>query len=241
MSKDMDTRFQRHTQCGVRGVWNSESHQRLIKFEFANMNFLVRFEADGYLPDLIPGNLKTQEEPVHIKSHMEPEDLLSSIKAASISIDPSETSEQEAIDLKISKGGRYIPQCAIFDLKTRSVKKEHIDTLSEEMGRLWIRQIPNFILAYHKSGKFDDIRVQDVRENMKQWEESEQPDLQRFATLLQTIISFARSTENERLELEHGADEEVLNIRVPGGIVNSVLPPALADRWNARSGSVTNS
>ncbi|KAJ5939589.1 hypothetical protein N7466_002723 [Penicillium verhagenii] len=219
-------------------VPKSESHQRLITFEIANMNCLVRFEADGYLPDLIPEDLKAKKNPDHKKSDVEPDDLLSSIEGAKISAAHSDSTEKESSTLIISKGGRYIPQCAIFDLKTRAVYKADIDTLSEEISRLWLRQIPNFVLAYHKFGKFEDIRVKDVSEDIKKWEESEQPGLQRFATLLQMIISFARSAEDGKLEVEHEEDENVLNLRTPGGTIGSVLPEDLAGHWNANSGSV---
>ncbi|KAH8430079.1 uncharacterized protein LDX57_007749 [Aspergillus melleus] len=218
-------------------IRNSESHQRLITFDFANMKCLVRFESDGYLPDLIPEHLKIQKDPISNKDYVGPEDILSSMQAATISTVHSAIPEQEPSPLRILKRGRYIPQCAIFDLKTRSARKADFDTLSEQMGRLWIRQIPNFVLAYHRSGKFDDIRVQDVRQEIKQWEQSQQPDLRRFASLLQMIISFARSTEDRKLELEHGEDEKFLNLRIPGGVARSALPPDLAENWNARFSS----
>lgn len=218
-------------------VRKSESHQRLVNFDFANINCLVLFEADGYLPGLIPEDLKIQKDPLSQKSDLEPEDLLSSFRGATISTAQPTTTKNGPSTLRISSGGRRIPQCAIFDLKTRSAKKADIDILSEEMGRLWIRQIPNFVLAYHESGRFDDIRVQDVREEMKQWERSQQPVLQRFSTLLQMVISFARSADDGKLELEHDESEEVLNIRIPGGIVGNILPPALTEVWSARSGS----
>ncbi|EED23739.1 conserved hypothetical protein [Talaromyces stipitatus ATCC 10500] len=205
----------------------SESHQRLITYDFAGMNCLVRFEADGYLPDLIPDSLRIQKESVSNKSEIEPDDLLSAIEASTISPIPSVTTDTETTALQISEKGRYVPQCAIFDLKTRSAKKSGVDTFSEEAARLWIRQIPNFILAYHKFGTFDDIRVQDVRDELKQWEESHQPELVKFATLLKMVVSFTRSTEDGKLEIEHEENAKELNLRRPGGVVNGVLPSSL--------------
>ena len=32
--------------------------------------------------------------------------------------------------------------------------------------RLWIRQITNFILAYHDRGRFKEIKIQEVREDV---------------------------------------------------------------------------
>ena len=105
--------------------WSSEvkgsaSHQRLIKYNFTGLTCMVRFEGDGYLRDLVPGNEEDDEAPPSI---------------------PKLTA------LSMRSGGRPIPQKAMFDLKTRSVKRILDDVLGEELPRLWLTQIPNFILV----------------------------------------------------------------------------------------------
>lgn len=70
--------------------------------------------------------------------------------------------------LKVLRGGNQVPQSAVFDLKTRSIKKMDVDTIAEELPRLWISQIPNFILAYHTQGVFNDIQIHDVRDAVKE-------------------------------------------------------------------------
>ncbi|RAL15896.1 uncharacterized protein BO97DRAFT_475504 [Aspergillus homomorphus CBS 101889] len=217
----------------TKDVRTSESHQRLINYEFANMNVLMRFEADGFLPELVPkSGLAAQENPIHGESDAELEDVLASITAATITTNHSSATidDRNPSALEISKAGRYIPQCAIFDLKTRSARKSKTDILQEQMSRLWIRQVPHLVLAFHNTGRFDDVRVMDVQENLKNWEESQQPSLQRFAILMQMVTSFVRSAEVGKLEVEHninGEEKGVLNFRIPGGTVNSVLPPDL--------------
>lgn len=208
----------------------SESHQRLVNYDFAGMNCLVRFEVDGFLPDLIPEDLKVQKDHTSETGDVKVDDLLSSIQGVMISSVHSATKDAEVKKLKVSKRGHYIPQRAVFDLKTRSVKRMDVQTVEEELPRLWIRQIPNFVLAYHKFGKFNDIRVKDVREELKRWEESQQLALVRFASLLHMVVSFARSVDNGKFEIEHEEGEKILNFREPGGIVNSVLPTSLASK-----------
>ncbi|KAJ5150851.1 uncharacterized protein N7482_010103 [Penicillium canariense] len=212
-------------------VQGSESHQRLVHYDFSGMSCLVRFEVDGFLPDLIPEDLKMQKDPTPENGDVNAEDLVSHIHGFMISSAHSATTNAETKDLKISNKGRHIPQCGVFDLKTRSVKKINVNTIAEELPRLWIRQIPNFVLAYHTFGKFNDIRIQDVREELKHWEEREQPALVKFASLLQMVVSFARSSDNGRLEIEHEEDEKVLNLREPGGVVDRVLPSVLTSEW----------
>jgi hypothetical protein len=206
-------------------VKGSMSHQRLIQYDFAGMKCLVRFEADGYLPDLAPDVAKGPDE-------VNADDILASINEATISSIPRSPIDDDPKKLRIERKGRHIPQAAVYDLKTRSIKKKDVDTLGEEMARLWIAQIPNFILAYHKFGKFEDVRVQDVSEKVKQWEKDQQPALVKFANLLQMIVSFARSSESGRFEIEHGEGGKRLNLREQGGVVNSVLPSALTEEWD---------
>ena len=66
----------------------------------------------------------------------------------------------ETVDLIIRSAGHEVPQTAIFDLKTRSARRE-ID-MDEVYPRLWVSQTPKFIIAYHNSGQFNGIPVQDL-------------------------------------------------------------------------------
>lgn len=220
----------------------SESHQRLITYDFAGMNCLVRFEADGFLPDMIPDGLRTNPEHTAAgTSDIDPNDLLSSTEAVTVSSMLPITTTTKSTTLEISKGGRYIPQCAVFDLKTRSIKRSNVDTLSEELDRLWIRQIPNFVLAYHTFGKFNDIRVRDVRQHFTEWENAQKSGLLRFANLLQMVVSFARSVDDGKLEVEFEQGSNFLNLRIPGGVVGSVLPSSITDEWGLYHDSVAKS
>jgi len=102
------------------------------------------------------------------------------------------------------------------------------------MHRLWLSQIPNFVLAFHKDGVFEDedIHVQDVSNKITDWEEDNQVLLRKFASLLKTIVSFARGWEDGRLELrrEEGSSS-TLEFRKQTGDIRRVLPSHLCDRW----------
>jgi hypothetical protein len=61
-----DVRGYGHTFPEAYTTWNasgqgSESHQRLINYDFAGMNCLVRFEVDGFSTGLDPRRLKDPE------------------------------------------------------------------------------------------------------------------------------------------------------------------------------------
>lgn len=213
------------------GVQGSESHQRLVNYVFAGMNFLVRFEVDGFLPALIPEGFKLQTNHTCGTVGAEADDIFLSIQGVNISSLPLTTIDAKQ-KLMVRTRGHLIPQCAVFDLKTRSVKRMDDQTVEEQLPRLWIRQIPNFVLAYHAGGKFDDIRILDVREKLKHWEAAQQPALVRYANLLKIVVSFARSMDRGRFEIEHEEGRETLYFREPGGMINSVLPTHLTSKWD---------
>jgi hypothetical protein len=222
-------------------VRGSESHQRVVSYEFSTLKILVRFEVDGFLNESVHDHEhKFELEPLNpgcgfvsesseTGSNTENELLKSMANAAVSSVclaDKREASEA----LRIERRGRSIPQCVIFDLKTRSLKKKHIDTLQEELPRLWVAQIPNFMLAHHEFGVFKSIEVHDTTQAIKEWEEENQEALVRFAALLKRIVAFARSMG--KFEIVRGVDSEELEMREQGGIVRGVLPTDLMDMWD---------
>lgn len=228
-----------HTFPEAYTTWNenvgrSKSHQRVVKYKFADMQCLIRFEPDGFLPGLVTDTHETEQAPVPGSQEgiTNAEEGLPSIEDITLSDAPSSASEMAPQQLEIAMQGRRIPQCAVFDLKTRSRSKRSTNVLKEELPRLWLTQIPNFILAHHTDGQFKHIQVRDARDEVKQWEETEQLALRKFASLLQMIVAFARSLEDGRLEIEREENVQVLNLRAQGGAVNSVLPPAVASRWD---------
>jgi hypothetical protein len=209
-------------------VKGSESHQRVMKYDFAGMSCLVRFEADGYLPSVAQNSSSRSSEWDPAEAA---EDLLSSLENVAISNLP-EGGLKNPETLKISARGEYISQSAIFDLKTRSFRKKDEDTLGQELPRLWIAQVPYFILAHHKAGLFIDIQVVDVRERVRRWEEDQEAILARFADLLKKIVSFARSLECGRFEITREDGATVLELRAQCAGAGRVLTPHVAKKWD---------
>lgn len=74
-----------------------------------------------------------------------------------------------------------VPQKAMFDIKTRSSRKKGDDVLAGEIDRLWLRQMPNFILAYHQRGVFDDIAVINVTKLIAKWEADHVDEIRIFS------------------------------------------------------------
>ncbi|EGR46155.1 uncharacterized protein TRIREDRAFT_80578 [Trichoderma reesei QM6a] len=178
----------------------SKSHHRILKLRFGGLDLLVRHSADGYIEDEDEKTSSGGETPA-----AKNEDLTNLLEG--LSIGPASDSSADSEDLEVVEGGKITPQEAIFDLKTRSIKAIGKDTLGEELPRLWLARITKFILAHHTRGKFDNVEVADVHDEVKEWEKSHQEDLGRLSALLHRIQAIALENEDTLLEI----------VRVDGG------------------------
>lgn len=174
-------------EADVRG---SVSHQRIIQYSFGGLNFLVRSESDGYLPKLLHGESPTIAKVASTPAkHESTADIGTLLSATSF----GQTEPISDDQIEIRYGGREIPQAAVFDIKTRSIRNQ-IDMPGEILPRLWVNQTPNFILGYHTRGLFEDVRVQDIRQVLLDWEKENEHFLNRFNSLVHRIISIARKS-----------------------------------------------
>ncbi|KAL5045547.1 hypothetical protein BDW71DRAFT_79727 [Aspergillus fruticulosus] len=208
-------------------VKGSESHQRVLQYNFAGLSCLVRYEGDGYLPNLYQPHVLSSKITASI-----PDDLLISLSQATVS--SVGAGEEQA--LSIETGGQTIPQSAMFDLKTRSAKKQYSDVLKSELPRLWTAQIPNFVIGFHRHGVFDDVRVEDVREEVRQWEADHEDELRKLSILLEVLITFAHGQPDGRYEVVFkGAEgDNELELREVGGELNCCISDSMKRRWTMR-------
>ena len=177
--------------CWDPDVKGSVSHQRLVRYSFGKLQLVVRFEGDGYLAKT-PYSSKISEDATA-------DDLIQGLTVAeNISEEVSPETK-----LNIQRAGEVVGQDFVFDLKTRSIKKMDLDHLAEELPRMWVAQIPNFILAYHTSGVFNNIEVADVHKDVKEWEKTHNKELSKLAALVHKIIAEVRERPNGKLELRH--------------------------------------
>lgn len=212
-------------------VKNSASHQRVIRYDLGGLNCVIRFEADGYLKHLAKEKAIESETEI-----LEPsvDNLNEMLACALTGKGPAAGDPSRRKDLAILHRGEAISQGAIFDLKTRSVYKVKEDTLGSELPRLWVGQIPNFILARHESGVFDDIKVSSVRAQIDEWELSEQDVIHKFVALLRKIIATAKDRSDGKLELLRQPDSSLLEVRQQAAGVNDALTDRLFARWSKR-------
>lgn len=190
-------------------VRGSSSHQRVLRYQFGGLEFLVRFEGDGFIvsgDDEDDDGYRGISKPAELETD-EAVDVLSAALADN-RVTPSVPGDGN-LDLKVIHGGSLVQQDCIFELKTRSARWKEAeafeDTFGDQLPRLWVAQIPKFILAYHSHGTFEEINVRDSQNDVRAWERDHTDVLSRLAALIHNIIGLARARADSRLELRHDA------------------------------------
>ena len=195
------------------------------------MKCLIRSETDGYLPSLATKQKVScgQEK----SATNERDDLAGLLVSTGGNFGGSETiPNSSSTSLQIQTGTGDIPQEAIFDLKTRTINRPYNE--EEILPRLWVNQTPNFVLAYHTAGLFEEqnIQIKNMREPVKAWEERNGKALARLVAVIRKICETARNTEDGKLDVmvrEHGVLE--VRGRAEGDEVGDVLPGDLLEKW----------
>lgn len=93
-------------------------------------------------------------------------------------------------------------------------------------------KVPHFILARHKSGRFDDIQVFDVRERVATWQQNQQDVIHKFVSLLRKISATAKERSDGKLELDRQPDSSILEVREQYEGVSQALSDELLARWS---------
>ncbi|KAG5948946.1 hypothetical protein E4U53_006084 [Claviceps sorghi] len=220
-------------------VRGSSSHQRIVSYRLGGLGLFCLFEGDGYLPrdsdTTRPNAHGKRKEEVSTPSadHLLLADLSVSCRASSS--DDADALPGDEPELKVSAAGNLTHQDSVFELKTRSIKQDSEQNALKEyqLRYLWLRQVPNLVLAYHNSGTFTDIRVMDVRSDVRKWEERRAPEIKKFIGLLRQIVDAARdgAADDDRLEItyEEGANSVCIREQEPG--LPELLPQATLERW----------
>ncbi|KAK0643160.1 geranylgeranyl pyrophosphate synthetase [Cercophora newfieldiana] len=228
-----DVRGYGHTFPEAYTTWEADvkgscSHQRLLRYSFGGLNCVVRFGADGYISPAgwsAPHSASTANE-----KKPSVDDLINTLSGISV---PSPDIEPSKGTLKVEKAGTAVDQRDVFDLKTRSIwtklKKDH---LADELPRLWVAQIPYFILAFHQSGFFapNEIQIKNVRKKVKVWEKNQATHLASLAALIHRIIDVVSAKPSRKIELRC-CETGKLEVRERLADAGEILSPGVRSRW----------
>ncbi|XPT03396.1 hypothetical protein M3J09_012489 [Ascochyta lentis] len=207
-------------------VQGSETHQRIVQYNLGGVRCLVRFECDGFFDDQ-----KVSDSQSSSGKDSATEDTLAQT-LSNTTISPAHNNP--TCPLTIKHRGRVIPQASIFDLKTRSGKHRKEINMDDITPQLWLKQIPNFIVAYHDgAGLFHDIQTRDVQPLVSAWEKDHAQSIHRLVALLQKIVDVTKADDRGLLEIYYPGMGE-LQIRRQAGEGVHALPLALNEEWTER-------
>ncbi|KAF7956949.1 hypothetical protein EAE96_004273 [Botrytis aclada] len=204
-----------------RDVGGSCSHQRIIEYDFADLHLLVRSETDGYLK---------KPEPHAPASSGSEESVQKSIDQSFAKLGVgSTTAVSDNLKLDLRMQGVKKSQSQIFDMKTR----RHLNTfdMEEILPRLWVNQTPNFLIAYHKYGVFDNPQVSNVKDKVLEWERGHSTLLSKFHVLLKRILEVIQDSKDDRVEISWDG-KGPLRVTKRIGEGNRVLPLDLLKKWD---------
>ncbi|OJD21909.1 hypothetical protein ACJ73_06746 [Blastomyces percursus] len=177
-----------------KSVKGSATNQRIIRYEFSGLTFLVRFEADGYLGGMIGTEAKAQERktPTSQKGLSGMDILSQNIESVTM----GKIASEDTASLKFRHAGFDVPQSAIVGLKT-CIRRREI-SVSESLPRLWAREIPNFVVGYHDDGFFDrdHILVMPMKERIDAWEMENEKILLRLTKVFRELDQKRQGVES---------------------------------------------
>lgn len=212
-----------------RDVKGSASHQRLVEYMFAGLRLLLRSESDGYLPN--------KTNPHDLAGHKKARVLSDvSLEKATDTLAVGFTVTTTSSELVVHSAGQAIPQKAIFDLKTRSNRKDV--SMEEFLPRLWVNQIPNFIIARHDSGVFREVEIKDIKDDVRHWESANRNVLLRLHGVLSKLIELTRKDGCSRVQV-YRVGTGPLKISEPVKKW-TVLPRDLRAKWQGKEAGEVN-
>ncbi|KAI1773873.1 hypothetical protein F4818DRAFT_420099 [Hypoxylon cercidicola] len=186
-------------------VEGTKSHQRIVSYSFNGLKCVVRFECDAYF--------ENDGDPATSASSSIALNLLNPPKPA----------------VHVRSAGAAVPQDAIIEIKTRSQAGQPLD-MNDHLPRLWLRQIPNLVAAYHGRGNFENIQMNDVKKDVISWETEHTSELQQLGSVLRQLIVEAKRASHLKLELCRTGTGP-LELREQNGGVREVLPAYWMEIW----------
>ncbi|KAF5699850.1 geranylgeranyl pyrophosphate synthetase [Fusarium globosum] len=200
----------------VKQVNDSTGHHRIIAYGLCDLDLVVRYEADGYVAtDKIKG---PKDDP-----------LLASLRGLSLSPATSALSVNPVQSkLVITEEGRVVPPESILEIKTRATSRYL--PIPEVAAQLWVSQTSKLVRAYHYRGKFEVPQVEDVEAQVKRWEELNQSDLKRLASLIKAISTLTRQNGGKATVKYEGGSKLVLYRSEK----EDMLPQFLYSKWEER-------
>jgi hypothetical protein len=169
----------------------STGHHRIISYRFSDLNFIVRYETDGYVDNGTSIPASNSNEP-------ENDSLSSMLGFLSLSPPNGLPSTTPAVSkLTVKEEGQMVPLESILEVKTRVFHNPL--KIQDIVPQLWVSQTPKLVRAYHHKGTFQLPEVEDVAAEITKWEEANQRDLRKLAALIKKILKVVKGCDGNAI------------------------------------------
>jgi hypothetical protein len=195
----------------------STGHHRIVNYRFGNLKCVVRHETDGYIG--YKAGLATMTE-----SEQTADSLLNQLGRLSIS--GSQATPSSSSGISIESGGKDVDLSSTLEIKTRAASRQ-LDMI-EVLPQLWISQTPHLVIGYHQKGVFNDVKLRDMKREIRDWEVANRKTLQSLEHLLKRIIDAARSSPTRKAVVTYNGG---MTLNILPGHQNSALPNDLYSKW----------
>ena len=215
-------------------VKGSSSHHRVLKFDFAGLTYLLRFESSGCLKG-DGGGAETASSSQHEGQRQEStgDQTLTLLETGDLSLTIGEKLPLTSRDgLIVRNTGREVDQKDMIEIKTRAAHKK-LD-MASVLPRLWMSQTPNLVAAYHhKGGRFDDVEVLQLGQAIGNWEEQNVANLQKLNGLIRRIIDTVKKTSSMKCRVRVTSSGELeiweLDISYPCALPNDLCDKLMSE------------
>lgn len=207
-------------------ISGSTGHHRIISYRFSDLNFIVRYETDGYVEtgtSISSSNSKDRESDI-LSRMLEPLSLSQTTK-------PPNTTPAGS-KLKIQEKGQVVPLESALEIKTRICHKPL--EIQEVAPQLWLSQTSKLVRAYHYKGTFQRPNVEDVRAQVKRWEENNQANLKKLAAVINKILNAVKGYDGNAIVKYDDQGDKLVVWKADR---KKMLPEDLYSKWDNKKDS----
>ena len=207
----------------VNEIARSTGHYRIVRYSFGGLNYVVRYEADAYIPN--PG---IQSDTNGLQSHEPFASVNSSSDSHSLASGSTSTSTSTST-LEIRNQGRQVPTDSILEIRVRS--SGSVALLDEFGPRHWVSRSPNYLDARLSDGLIQEHYIENAVTIAAFWSGRNKTKVKQLAALMEKVVQLVKGSGGRYVITCHSLElKELVVEKVEEG--EAMLPSDLYSKWN---------
>ncbi|KAF0330603.1 geranylgeranyl pyrophosphate synthetase [Colletotrichum asianum] len=212
----------------------SLSHHRAIRYQFGDLNVVVRHEVDAAQQSTSTAATASEVPATTESSGVNGDDtswMIDTRKSeAGVNREFHKGARRSQIrETKVQRAGVGNPPSDLVELKARRKLKLH-----EVIDQIWFGRTPHLINGIHKEGKFSQLKHTHCEPLFKEWEDEHQTNLAKLAQVIAVLRQEVRAVEGRRLvAICRQENPSVLEFWTPR-FTHAPLPDDMIERFLAK-------